>query len=662
MKYNRLYNFISPITGKIADYIQLPFIHAGSIWTGILDNNGHEFAAPFNLNDLFIENNPSLLKLVIANPDEPIQEKKYVKFAQANLNNDYVSGLEYLLLRGKSDNSLPTNAQNLFSVYNSNPLDPNILKITPNITNPNIVDVSIASIGVDYLTLAQLEEAEIVIAQSIAISITGAVLGESTTDPAKPGNKTIDLKLRGVPDNLYVGDSKTGSLVNSEGKGNVLVGLEIMNYPEGSSMLAPEDNVALGKLTMSVLGVGVGGPPKRNVAVGNNALGIVAGDDNVAIGYKTMMESILASSCVAVGSEALSQFGSINHFSPSSWIYPGNNNVAMGRNAMRTLIAGSDNVAIGAGALEYAGNKSLPLPLPPSGYIDGSVAIGFEALQGLAAEQGVIVTDGSVAIGHQALSWYSPLTSSPLGKPNIAIGYGSMKLCRSGSSNIAIGYRTLFYLNTDNLNPLTAENRHIAIGDSALLNFGSAHFYEYQHPNLAIGSEALLETRNRGNFAIGDSSLKTNNTGEFNMGVGIYSDVTQDDLINATAIGVNAKVGKSHSLILGGEDEGGMFSKFPRLYYPNIGLGTRTPHYTIDVNNTGSEQCSAIALRETNNTPSSADNAAILYRKNGFLNIDNPIKSMNPYFFGKYIKIPVGDTDERPSNSEVGMLRYNIEI
>lgn len=50
----------------------------------------------------------------------------------------------------------------------------------------------------------------------------------------------------------------------------------------------------------------------------------------------------------------------------------------------------------------------------------------------------------------------------------------------------------------------------------------------------------------------------------------------------------------------------------------------------------------------------------------GTNNISNPIITVftpNPRFTGKeYIKIPVGKTTERPSNAEQGMLRYNTEI
>jgi hypothetical protein len=50
----------------------------------------------------------------------------------------------------------------------------------------------------------------------------------------------------------------------------------------------------------------------------------------------------------------------------------------------------------------------------------------------------------------------------------------------------------------------------------------------------------------------------------------------------------------------------------------------------------------------------------------GTNNISNPIITVftpNPRFTGKeYIKIPVGNTAERPSNSELGMIRYNTEL
>lgn len=212
MKYDRLYNFISPITGKIADYRQLPFIEAGSIWLGILDVNGNEIISPFNLGTLYEENNPSLLKTSIANPEDIFNpdgslQKKYVKFDKAVLNEDYISGKEYTIIRGQSSNNPPANSQNLFSLYNQNPLDPNILKITTNATNPNIVDIGIASLGIDYLTIGQLEEASIAVTSSILIEVTGSFTATSNNNTENPAKKELNLTFQGLPNNLFLGDN-----------------------------------------------------------------------------------------------------------------------------------------------------------------------------------------------------------------------------------------------------------------------------------------------------------------------------------------------------------------------------------------------------------------------------------------------------------------------
>jgi hypothetical protein len=69
----------------------------------------------------------------------------------------------------------------------------------------------------------------------------------------------------------------------------------------------------------------------------------------------------------------------------------------------------------------------------------------------------------------------------------------------------------------------------------------------------------------------------TNNTiGSYNIAIGHLADVSSGNLSNATAIGYNAKVSQSNSLVLGGTGADAV----------KVGIGTPTPLSTLDVNGT----------------------------------------------------------------------------
>ncbi|MCX6306891.1 MAG: hypothetical protein NT040_18145 [Bacteroidetes bacterium] len=203
---------------------------------------------------------------------------------------------------------------------------------------------------------------------------------------------------------------------------------------------------------------------------------------------------------------------------------------------------------------------------------------------------------------------------------NVFVGYQAGNANTSGYSNVAVGNRTL-YNNTDRTNI-------VAVGDSALFNngvgvdpwFGDEQAFEntaigskalfsnttgfrntatgfqalysnttgkqntavgkqalffntYGNWNTAFGEMALYSNTNIQNTAIGRLALYSNTTGSNNTAIGTYADVTSGNLTNATAIGFNAKVSQSNSLVLGSTDS----------YAVNVGIGTRTPSAKLDV-------------------------------------------------------------------------------
>lgn len=794
--------FLSPVSGKIplpyqnvilgnegnVSYFSktilqenLPDLLKSNIWLGIpFQNPDQTFTSrptPFDLSTLYTSGTyPSLVKIQVANPDDP-DERQYVNFSQASVNNDYAYGQEpFVVLGQKGDVALP-HAQALNGLY-SLAMIPNILKLS--LQNPDPLDpeklpfakIEIAVPGFDFLTLAQLEEAEIVIVENavtaVAEKIVGAVTGkiiEVVPDPEHPdvkvkkiettfqdnarfpgdisitipmggdaqrpdptpehpvmgmfrynsdtnyfeggyidqwrkmygeGKPTYITDTFGSKDNLYIGTHAGTFKDGGSAARNVAIGLNTLSSPIDESSANPIENVAVGYNALKNCGNVLGGSAARyNVAVGFSSQEFSSGDYNVSLGHEALQYCGFVKNSVAIGRNSLSRAGL--GLGILAMLSPGGDHVAIGQSTLENMYKGEHNVAIGAYALQYPANIDAS-GIPLSGYIDGSVAIGYCALQGNSLERFQTVTDGSIAIGAYAGSSYAPFAAKPLGSPNIFIGYSAARLTRSGSSNLAIGYRSLFYLNSDSTNPLTAESRHIAIGDRSSVNFTTSHAWLTQHPNLAIGVDALGNNNTgRGNIAIGDSALGsikgnlTSSGGDFNTAVGYKSGTSGDDesaLTNAIAIGAFATARRSNTVVLGGED------KSNDVYFPDVAIGHQDPEYSLHIKETGKKEIAVFALKQTENMPMSwVDDHLFFYsfagksyfrnknlgeRKIGIQSIgtgeqiiveDDPVDSTqkkislaeNPTLPGtKYVKIPGGSQAERDAILEpkVGMIRY----
>lgn len=127
----------------------------------------------------------------------------------------------------------------------------------------------------------------------------------------------------------------------------------------------------------------------------------------------------------------------------------------------------------------------------------------------------------STGIGNTALGWQT-LSSNSTGTANTASGIQALLFNTSGGVNSAYGANAL------SLNSTGSNNS--AFGWTALIN----------------------NTTGAGNTALGAATLNGNTIGNNNTALGNGADVLSNNLTNATAIGYNAKVGASSSLILGG--------------------------------------------------------------------------------------------------------------
>jgi hypothetical protein len=187
----------------------------------------------------------------------------------------------------------------------------------------------------------------------------------------------------------------------------------------------------------------------------------------------------------------------------------------------------------------------------------------------LGALAGTPVTSGYYNTG----TGYGALHSNTSGGANTANGTSALYSNKQGQFNTASGVNTLY----DN----SGGNNNVAIGASALF------FDDQGSNNVAMGNCSLYNTTRSGsggscsaaapatadaNTALGTLAGYSNTTGNLNTFVGFQANaggVAAGSLTNATAIGANALVSASNSLVLGAG--------------ANVGIGTTTPLTALDV-------------------------------------------------------------------------------
>lgn len=140
------------------------------------------------------------------------------------------------------------------------------------------------------------------------------------------------------------------------------------------------------------------------------------------------------------------------------------------------------------------------------------------------------------------------LASSSFGH-NLGVGFQALRDNTDGSYNLAIG--------SDALVQNTVGYRNVGLGYRSLQNNITAS------NNVGVGVFALEFTNGDGNSSLGYQALRNNISGTNNTALGIKADVGASNLTNATAIGANALVNSSNSLILGDS--------------ARVGIGTSSP-------------------------------------------------------------------------------------
>ncbi len=215
----------------------------------------------------------------------------------------------------------------------------------------------------------------------------------------------------------------------TSGEANVAIGYAALTTP-GTVIF----NTAVGHDAMEF----VGETSSYNVAIGPYVLLYNDGQNNVAIGFQTMISNTDGYNDTAVGTKAM-------------WLNTtGFNNTALGNNALYSNTTGNRDNAIGEGALQA--NTTA----------NDNNAMGVNALTDN--------TTGSLnnAVGNFAMEY------STSGNNNNAMGYGALLRNTTGSDNSAQGYEALAGNTSGNLNigvgykagsSLTTGSNNIDIGN-----------------------------------------------------------------------------------------------------------------------------------------------------------------------------------------------------
>ena len=167
------------------------------------------------------------------------------------------------------------------------------------------------------------------------------------------------------------------------------------------------------------------------------------------------------------------------------------------------------------------------------------------------------LSDDTTGIANTAIG-YRALESNTTGSYNTAIGDRALLGNSTGSQNTATGYSALYSNTSGRFNTATGYEA-LESNTSGAYNTASGYQALYNNTNgarnAALGHQALYSnTSGDYNTATGRQALYSNTTGAYNTAIGWFSDVTEGDFLNATAIGYRAIVNSSNKIQLGNTD------------------------------------------------------------------------------------------------------------
>ena len=249
-------------------------------------------------------------------------------------------------------------------------------------------------------------------------------------------------------------------------------------------------------------------------------------------------------------------------------------NTASGFQALASNTTGQQNTATGYQAL-FSNSTGIQ-----------NTAVGEWALQSNTTG------GGNVAVG------IGTLQSNTTGSGNVAVG-GGLDDNTSGSDNIAVGSGALFVNTTGTYNTAVG-GQTIGASDAGNYNTATGYLALYSNPCTASYNTAV-------GYAAGYTSYSYAQCGQGNYDTYVGSNTMASDLRlnNITAVGANAQVTTSNSMVLGSiKGVNGATAS------ANIGIGTTAPTYLLHVGNTGGTANNNFLRVEGPSTASSGGMAA----------------------------------------------------
>lgn len=340
----------------------------------------------------------------------------------------------------------------------------------------------------------------------------------------KNGQGTARLELKNVSNSTFIGDS-CGFYGWASGLSNTALGYKAHFLNESGDF---------------------------NTVVGREALRSNGFNSNTAIGYRTLYANTSSVPNTAIGFEAMSAGQTAAYSTAVGYraYYSGN---------------GQYNTAIGQETL-YSNTN----------FGEYNVAVGVEALYSNTD------ADHNTAIGSYALR------SNTFGGANTGVGSGALRFNNSGYNNVALGNEALYInqsgegntaVGTVALRDNNSGNTNVAVGKESLMkttgstNTGIGAFSLRNNTNgfgnTAVGHGALYNTNAGQNTGVGIDALNNNTSGTQNTAIGYNANVSAGSLTNATAIGAQATVSASNSLVLGNN--------------ANVGIGINAPTSKLHV-------------------------------------------------------------------------------
>ena len=231
----------------------------------------------------------------------------------------------------------------------------------------------------------------------------------------------------------------------------------------------------------------------------------------------------------------------------------GINNTAIGYQALLSNSTGAGNVAVGYEALKANTTSSTNTAV---GYQAGKATTGFGQNNTFVGYQAGLVNTSGIS---NSFFGYLAGTANTTGTNNTGFGSYSLATISTGADNTAFGPGALGSTTTGNYN--------VALGTQAGSGNAAGQYHVY------LGFQAGANTTSGdGNTFIGHNSAQNVAISNSNTLLGYLTNMNSG-LTNATAIGANASVTASNSLVLGGTGAN----------IVNVGIGLTAPINRLDV-------------------------------------------------------------------------------